>query len=125
MMSPSENQVKAKQRSQESGWFPPLSICFDRGGGGACFSCLGVCASACNIADASQTLTDTELLNLGFPLLRRWEEDDVNRKLDRKMTDAFEAVWNIHLERKTTLRTAAFVKALQRVTQAELHRGFD
>ncbi|MEW5302066.1 MAG: hypothetical protein WDW36_004876 [Sanguina aurantia] len=55
----------------------------------------------------------------------KWEEDDVNRKLDRKMTDAFEAVWSIHQERKITLRTAAFVKALQRVTQAELHRGFD
>ena len=55
----------------------------------------------------------------------KWEEDDVNRKLDRKMTDAFKAIWEIHTDRKVPLRTAAFVKALQRVTQAELHRGFD
>lgn len=55
----------------------------------------------------------------------KWEEDDVNRKLDRKMTDAFKAIWDIHTECKIPLRTAAFVKALQRVTRAELHRGFD
>ena len=55
----------------------------------------------------------------------KWEEDDVNAKLDRKMTDAFAAIWEIHATKKIPLRTAAFVKALQRVTQAELHRGFD
>lgn len=55
----------------------------------------------------------------------KWEEDDVNRKLDRKMTDAFAAIWDIHKEKGVPLRTAAFVKALQRVTQAEVHRGFD
>ncbi|GAX75786.1 hypothetical protein CEUSTIGMA_g3229.t1 [Chlamydomonas eustigma] len=55
----------------------------------------------------------------------KWEEEDVNRKLDRKMTDAFQAIWDIHNERKIPLRTAAFVKALQRVTRAEIHRGFD
>jgi glutamate dehydrogenase (NAD(P)+) len=58
-------------------------------------------------------------------LVRRWEEDDVNRKLDRKMTDAFAAIWKLHVEKKLPLRTAAFVKALQRVTRAEVHRGFD
>lgn len=31
----------------------------------------------------------------------------------------------IHQERKVPLRTAAFIKALQRVTRAEIHRGFD
>ena len=41
------------------------------------------------------------------------------------MTDAFAAIWAIHTERKVPLRTAAFMKALQRVTQAEVHRGFD
>ena len=41
------------------------------------------------------------------------------------MTDAFHAIWDIHTERKVPLRTAAFIKALQRVTQAEIHRGFD
>lgn len=55
----------------------------------------------------------------------KWEEDDVNERLDRKMTEAFKSIWDVHTERKIPLRTAAFVKALQRVTRAELHRGFD
>ncbi len=41
------------------------------------------------------------------------------------MTDAFGAIWEIARDRKIPLRTAAFVKALQRVTRAEIHRGFD
>ncbi len=48
-----------------------------------------------------------------------------SRKLDRKMTDAFRDIWEIHTERKVSLRTAAFILALQRVTRAEVHRGFD
>lgn len=55
----------------------------------------------------------------------KWEEDDVNRKLDRKMTDAFAHIWSIHKEKNVPLRTAAFIKALQNVTRAEVHRGFD
>lgn len=55
----------------------------------------------------------------------KWEEEDVNLKLDRKMTDAFAAIWKIHTEKKVPLRTAAFIKALQEVTRAEVHRGFD
>ncbi|KAL6745631.1 glutamate dehydrogenase [Haematococcus lacustris] len=54
-----------------------------------------------------------------------WEEDDVNRKLERKMTDAFAAIWAISKSKGIPLRTAAFVVALQRVTRAEIHRGFD
>jgi glutamate dehydrogenase (NAD(P)+) len=41
------------------------------------------------------------------------------------MTSAFQAVWAIHVERRIPLRTAAFVQALQRVTRAHIHRGFD
>jgi len=55
----------------------------------------------------------------------KWEEDEVNRKLDRKMTDAFRNIWEIHTNRNIPLRTAAFVLALQKVVQAEVHRGFD
>eukprot|EP00878_Enallax_costatus_P000638 GHUV01000741.1.p1 GENE.GHUV01000741.1~~GHUV01000741.1.p1 ORF type:complete len:451 (+),score=119.24 GHUV01000741.1:190-1542(+) len=55
----------------------------------------------------------------------KWEEEDVNRKLDRKMTDAFHKMWTIHKEKNVPLRVAAFVKALQEVTRAEIHRGFD
>jgi hypothetical protein len=55
----------------------------------------------------------------------RWEEAEVNSRLDKKMSDAFASVWAIHTERRIPLRTAAFVQALQRVTRAHIHRGFD
>ncbi|KAK9835361.1 hypothetical protein WJX81_004700 [Elliptochloris bilobata] len=55
----------------------------------------------------------------------RWEEAEVNKRLDRCMTEAFAAVWDIHRQKKVPLRTAAFVLALQRVTRAHIHRGFD
>jgi glutamate dehydrogenase (NAD(P)+) len=54
-----------------------------------------------------------------------WEEEEVNRKLDRKMTDAFRALWEVHEQKRVPLRTAAFIVALQRVVRAEIHRGFD
>lgn len=55
----------------------------------------------------------------------RWEEADVNRRLDRAMTDAFAPIWAIAADKRVPLRTAAFVQALQRVTRAHIHRGFD
>ena len=55
----------------------------------------------------------------------RWEEDDVNKKLDRAMTEAFAAIWDISRQKHVPLRTAAFVLALHRVTRAHIHRGFD
>jgi len=41
------------------------------------------------------------------------------------MTDAFADIWAVHQESGLPLRTSAFVKALQRVTRARIHRGFD
>ena len=35
------------------------------------------------------------------------------------------AIWAIHKEKTVPLRVAAFEKALQEVTRAEIHRGFD
>jgi glutamate dehydrogenase (NAD(P)+) len=55
----------------------------------------------------------------------KWTEEEVNSKLDKAMTDAFKDVWEVHQESKLPLRTSAFVKALQRVTRARIHRGFD
>ena len=48
---------------------------------------------------------------------RRWEESEVNQRLDTTMTDAFHAIWDVHEQKKVPLRTAAFIKALQRVTR--------
>ncbi|CAK0786719.1 hypothetical protein CVIRNUC_009933 [Coccomyxa viridis] len=55
----------------------------------------------------------------------KWEEDEVNKRLDRVMTESFGHIWEIAQQKKLPLRTAAFVKALQSVTRAHLHRGFD
>ena len=41
------------------------------------------------------------------------------------MTDAFAPIWAIAADKLVPLRTAAFVQALQRVTRAHIHRGFD
>ena len=38
------------------------------------------------------------------------------------MTDAFQAIWQKVTTGKLPLRTAAFVLALERVTQAHIHR---
>ncbi|DBA97999.1 hypothetical protein WJX82_003201 [Trebouxia sp. C0006] len=55
----------------------------------------------------------------------RWEEEEVNRRLDKAMTDAFAAIWEVHNQKNIPLRVAAFHVALQRVTRAHVHRGFD
>lgn len=62
---------------------------------------------------------------LPSPHRNRWSETDVNLRLDKTMTAAFEDVWRVASEKGLPLRTAAFVVALQRVTRAHLHRGFD
>jgi glutamate dehydrogenase/leucine dehydrogenase len=54
----------------------------------------------------------------------RWEEEEVNKRLDRAMTEAFAQIWEISRQKKLPLRTAAFVKALQSVTRAHLHSAF-
>ncbi|CAL5222347.1 g4698 [Coccomyxa viridis] len=55
----------------------------------------------------------------------RWEEDEVNRRLDFKMTDAFKRIWDVHQLQKLPLRTAAYVIAMRGVVQATMIRGFD
>ena len=53
----------------------------------------------------------------------RWEESEVNQRLDTCMKDAFHAIWDVHEAKKVPLRTAAFIKALQRVTRVSLAVG--
>ncbi|KAI8101979.1 hypothetical protein M9434_007040 [Picochlorum sp. BPE23] len=55
----------------------------------------------------------------------KWTEDEVNEKLDACMTNSFRDIWEICESDKLPLRTAAFAKALQRVTRAKVHRGFE
>ena len=57
--------------------------------------------------------------------MRSWSEAYVNSQLEDKMVAAFDALWEIKKEKDLPLRTAAFVKSIQRVARASLHRGFD
>ena len=53
----------------------------------------------------------------------RWEEDEINDKLDRVLTKAFKPLLRISADRDVSLRTAAFIVAIQRVGKAVLTRG--
>ncbi|KAL3135143.1 glutamate dehydrogenase (NADP(+)) gdh1 [Trebouxia sp. C0010 RCD-2024] len=54
----------------------------------------------------------------------RWEEEEVNRKMDRLMTDALDPVWKLHEQKHVPLRTAAFVYALENVIKVAKARGY-
>ena len=53
-----------------------------------------------------------------------WEEDEVQRKLDRKMTDAFSAVYAMSVAKKVNLRDAAYLVSIDRVVKACKLRGW-
>lgn len=55
----------------------------------------------------------------------RWEEEEVNRRLDRQITDAFAAINKERTQRRITYRKAAYTVAVQEVMRAHLNRGFD
>jgi glutamate dehydrogenase (NAD(P)+) len=52
-----------------------------------------------------------------------WTEDEINLRVTRIMREAFAAVWQLAEEKKTSLRTAAFIVACTRVLQAREMRG--
>ncbi|MGL6193950.1 MAG: Glu/Leu/Phe/Val family dehydrogenase [Thermoguttaceae bacterium] len=53
-----------------------------------------------------------------------WEEADVHKLLDRKMSDAFRAVHKMSQEKKTNLRDAAYLVSIDRVAKACKLRGW-
>jgi len=52
-----------------------------------------------------------------------WAEEEINRRLERILIDAFETVWSVAEEKDIPLRTAAYVVACQRVLSARAQRG--
>lgn len=46
---------------------------------------------------------------------QKWSEVFVNKKLEKKMVDALDAVWKQAKDSKTDLRTAAFIVAIKRI----------
>lgn len=53
-----------------------------------------------------------------------WSEEEVNTKLDKIITAAFREVWMVHKDKGCTMRDAAYMVALKRVTDAARLRGF-
>jgi glutamate dehydrogenase/leucine dehydrogenase len=54
---------------------------------------------------------------------KSWTLDEVNTKLNEILVEAFERVWAMHLEQKTSLRTAAYMSALRKLADALKARG--
>ncbi|MEO8447605.1 MAG: glutamate dehydrogenase, partial [bacterium] len=52
-----------------------------------------------------------------------WDEDDVNNRLNRMMTEAFDAVYNTAVEYKTTFRLGAYIYAIDKVSRVLKLRG--
>ncbi|MEA3459067.1 MAG: Glu/Leu/Phe/Val dehydrogenase [Chloroflexota bacterium] len=52
-----------------------------------------------------------------------WSEEEVNQKLERIMTKSFAEVWDVAQERGFDMRTAALVRAIDRVAKAIYIRG--
>lgn len=52
-----------------------------------------------------------------------WSEEEVDSELKERMVPSFEAIWQMAQDRKTDLRTAAFMVALDRIAQASKVRG--
>ncbi|MBI4989858.1 MAG: Glu/Leu/Phe/Val dehydrogenase [Rhodocyclales bacterium] len=52
-----------------------------------------------------------------------WSEAEINQRLDRIMTEAFNGIWEVSQARALSLRTAAFVVGCSRVLEARALRG--
>ena len=52
-----------------------------------------------------------------------YSEEEINRRADRWMKQAFLNVWNVSTKHKTTMRIAAYVFALEKVAKAIRSRG--
>ena len=52
-----------------------------------------------------------------------WEEDEVNKRLEAKMVEAFDDVLKTSMKYKTDMRTAAYIVAINRVATVTKMRG--
>lgn len=53
-----------------------------------------------------------------------WDLEEVNQNLKKKISAAFDQVWNVSQKQKTSLRVAAFIVAVDRVAKAATLRGY-
>lgn len=53
-----------------------------------------------------------------------WTEEEVNERLDQKITKAFHEVWDVKEKHKCNMRDAAYLVAVKKVADATTLRGF-
>lgn len=53
----------------------------------------------------------------------QWEEDEINKRLERKLVTSFEKVWKKAQEKNISLRTAAYIVAIERIAEVYSYRG--
>ncbi|MEM2126113.1 MAG: Glu/Leu/Phe/Val dehydrogenase [Candidatus Methanosuratincola sp.] len=54
----------------------------------------------------------------------RWGLQEIHRRLDEAMTEAFQTVYSLSVERSLPMRTSAYLVAVQRVVEACIARGW-
>ncbi|MCX7785338.1 MAG: Glu/Leu/Phe/Val dehydrogenase [candidate division WOR-3 bacterium] len=52
-----------------------------------------------------------------------WEAEEVNRSMEKRMVSVFDKVWNKAKESKVSLRTAAYIVAIERIAEVYKYRG--
>jgi glutamate dehydrogenase (NAD(P)+) len=52
-----------------------------------------------------------------------WSEEEIDQRMERILSNGFTHIWDVHVEHKVSLRTAAFIVACRRVLQARAERG--
>ena len=53
-----------------------------------------------------------------------WTEEEVNSKLERILINAFDDVYNMHKDANVSLRQAAYLVAIKRITDNMKMRGW-
>lgn len=52
-----------------------------------------------------------------------WDEEEINRQLEKLMKKAFDVIWEVSVKNKTSIRTAAFIIGCSRILQSRQLRG--
>jgi glutamate dehydrogenase (NAD(P)+) len=52
-----------------------------------------------------------------------WTEDEINKRLEKIMTEAFKGIWDVAQDKKVTMRTATYIVSCTRVLEARALRG--
>ncbi|MBU7024378.1 MAG: glutamate dehydrogenase, partial [Theionarchaea archaeon] len=53
----------------------------------------------------------------------QWEEKEINDRLEKRLVTVFDKVWKKAQEKKISLRTAAYVVAIERIAEVYDYRG--